>query len=328
MSDKLDAYLEEIGHFLSGRAEREEILQEIRSHILEKAAEDRGEFIDAAIERAMAAFGPARRVAERYIEDRPVIAPAYERYLVRYTSILFALHAALTAVVVAFKKDFALFPFVYIPRLGVGQALLYLPTAFLADLGLVALVLYAITRSGKTVRLPWPKFGLDLDEAKPTSLTGFWVGRVATAFGAVALLALTDFALYVLARRQTIFFVRPDWKTAPPLFTAGPGRTISAVVIAMFAVWTMEFLVKLFTRSRWVDVVSNAFSLALVGALLDQSFEGLFAVPVAERLARWLKPTLTFTLLFVALMMAVDLIKHVVIISRRKLAATSRMHGR
>ena len=37
MSTKLEAYLEEISHFLSGREEREEILSEIRSHILEKA---------------------------------------------------------------------------------------------------------------------------------------------------------------------------------------------------------------------------------------------------------------------------------------------------
>jgi hypothetical protein len=37
MSNKLEAYLEEISHFLSGREEREEILSEIRSHILEKA---------------------------------------------------------------------------------------------------------------------------------------------------------------------------------------------------------------------------------------------------------------------------------------------------
>ena len=49
MSDKLEAYLEEISHFLSGRAEREEILNEIRSHVAEKAAEGPGEFTDAEI---------------------------------------------------------------------------------------------------------------------------------------------------------------------------------------------------------------------------------------------------------------------------------------
>lgn len=35
-NNKLEAYLEEISHYLSGRAEREEILNEIRSHILKR----------------------------------------------------------------------------------------------------------------------------------------------------------------------------------------------------------------------------------------------------------------------------------------------------
>jgi hypothetical protein len=43
----------------------------------------------------------------------------------------------------------------------------YLPTAFLADLGLVALVLYFITQSGKDIKLPWPKLNVKLDEVKP-----------------------------------------------------------------------------------------------------------------------------------------------------------------
>ena len=86
MSDRLEAYLEEISHFLSGRAEREEILSEIRSHILEKAAGGAAAPDDAAIEKAIAAFGPARRIAERYVDDQPIIAPAYKRYLFRYTS--------------------------------------------------------------------------------------------------------------------------------------------------------------------------------------------------------------------------------------------------
>ncbi len=323
MPDKLETYLEEISHFLSGRAEREEILAEIRSHIMEKAAEGPGEFGDAAIERAIAAYGPARRVAERYIEDKPIIAPAYRRFLVRYTSILFALHAAMTAVAVALKRDFVLFPFVYMPRLSVFDALMYLPTAFLADLGLVALVLYFITQSGKDVRLPWPKFGVDLDEVRPTRGAKFWAGRIATAAGAVVNLAIADFLLYIFARRQTVFFVSFDWRTAKPLFAPGPGRIISIAVIAMFGVSALTFLVKLITRSRWVDIVSNAISLGLVGVLLAQPFEGLFAVPVTGRLLQWLKPTLTFTLLFIALMIAIDLIKHVVVVSRRKMAATA-----
>jgi hypothetical protein len=318
MPNKLDSYLEEISHFLSGRAEREEILSEIRSHILEKAAAEHGGTGDAAIDRAIAAYGAPRRVAERYAEDRPIIAPAYKRYLFRYTSLVFTLHSALTVLALFLKKELVLFPLLYIPRLSVFDALMYLPAAFLADLGLVTVVLYFITQSGKDVKLPWPKFGLDLDEVKPTK--SFWLSRVATAVGAVVMLAITDFALYLFAKHHTIFFVNLNWDDPRPLFTPGAGRRLSLIVIAMFAASTMALLVKLFTRSRWVDVASNAISLCLIGFLLNTPFDGLFAVKIAEDVLPKVKYAAKFTLLFVALMITIDLIKHLVVIGRRKLA--------
>jgi hypothetical protein len=323
MSDKLEAYLEEISHFLSGRAEREEILSEIRSHIMEKAAEGPGEFTDAAIEKAIAAFGPARKVAERYLdESRPIIAPAYKRYLFRYTTLLFAFHALLTVVAVVFKKDFILFPFLFMPRLGVIEALMYLPTAFLADLGIVTVVLYFITQSGKDVKLPWPKFAVDLDEVKPPTSKLSW-SRIFMGIGAVIMLAITDFALYLFARHQTIFFVNLDWTDPRPLFTPGAGRRLSLIVIAGFAVSTLTLLIKLVTRSRWVDVISSFVSLGLIGLILTQPFDNLFAVRIAENLLPKIRFAAKFTLLFIALMTTIDMIKNIVIISRRKLHAVT-----
>jgi len=319
MSDKLEAYLEEISHFLSGRAEREEILSEIRSHIMEKAAEGPGEFTDAAIEKAIAAFGPARKVAEKYLDhSRPIIDPAYKRYLFRYTTLLFAFHTLLTVVAVVFKEDFILFPFLFMPRLGVIEALMYLPTAFLADLGIVTVVLYFITQSGKDVRLPWPKLGVDLDEVKPPKKS-FWVSRIATAVGAVIMLAITDFALYLFAKHQTIIFANLDWTNPRPLFTPGAGRRISLIIIAGFAVATLNLLIKLFTSSRWVDVVDDVISLGLIGLLLTQSFDNLFAVRIAENILPKIRFAAKFMLLFIALMTTIELIKNIVFISRRKL---------
>ena len=109
MPNRLEAYLEEISHFLSGRAEREEILSEIRSHIMEKAAAELGQTSDAALEKVIAAYGPARRVAEKYLDGRSIIAPVYKRYLFRYTTLLFAFHAFLTVVAVLFKKSCLLY---------------------------------------------------------------------------------------------------------------------------------------------------------------------------------------------------------------------------
>jgi hypothetical protein len=323
MSNKLEAYLEEISHFLSGREEREEILSEIRSHILEKAAAEQGQTGDAALDKAITAYGPPRKVAEKYLDGRPIIAPAYRRYLFRYTTFLFAVHALLTVIAVVFKEDFIFFPFLFMPRLGVIEALMYLPTAFLTDLGVVTLVLYFITQSGKDVRLPWPKLAVDLDEVKPPK-KGFFVSRIGTAVGFIVMLAITDFASLLFSRHHSIFFVNLDWTDPRPLFTPGAGRRLSMIVIAMFAASTLSLFVKLFTRSRWVDVVSDIVSLGLIGLLLRQPFDGLFAVEIAGRLLPkiqyWAKFTLLITLLFIAVMVTFDLIKSLVIIGRRKLA--------
>ncbi|MGQ9801444.1 MAG: HAAS signaling domain-containing protein [Candidatus Saccharicenans sp.] len=163
MSEKLDAYLEEISHFLAGRQEREEILAEIRSHILEKAEREFGEVSAETLEKVIAAYGPARRVAEQYLGDRPIIAPAFRRFLFRYTGLLFSIHFLFIVAAVIFKESFVVFPFLYMPRLGLAEAILYLPTAFLTELGIVALVLYLITqRAVRTSNFPGPGLRLTL----------------------------------------------------------------------------------------------------------------------------------------------------------------------
>ena len=130
------------------------------------------------------------------------------------------------------------------------------------------MVLYFITQSGRR-QAPLAKFGVDLDEVKP-SIKNFWISRIGTAIGALIMLAITDFALYLFARHQTIFFVNLDWTDPRPLFTPGAGRRLSLIVIAGFALSTMTLLIKLFTRSRWVDVVNSAISLGLIGLILTQ----------------------------------------------------------
>ena len=217
---------------------------------------------------------------------------------------------------VVFKKDFVIFPLLFMPRLNIFSALMYLPTAFLADLGIVAVVLYFVTQSGKDVKLPWPKFGVDLDEVKPPKAS-VWqlVGQVV---GAVFMLAVTDFALYLFVRHSTIFFVNLNWADPRPLFTPGAGRTLSLIVIAMLAVSTIANIIKIFTRTRWADVVSNVLSLGLIGLLLGQPFDGLFAVTISEKALPAIKYSVRFTLLFVAMMITIELVKDLVRLGRRK----------
>ncbi len=320
MFEKLNAYLEEISHFLSGRAEREEILSEIRSHILEKAEREFGAANDASLDKVIAAYGPARRVAEKYLADQqPIIAPAYKRYLFRYTTFLFAIHALLTVVAVVFQKSFIMFPFIFMPRLGVIDAIMYLPTAFLTDLGVVTLVLYLITQSGKDVKLPWPKIAVDLDEVKPPMKGTVWA-RIAMLAGTIAMLGVTDFALYLYVKYHTIFFVNLNFTDPRPLLTPEVGQRISLIVIAMFASSTLAMFAKIFFTTRWIDVASSAVGLVLIGLLLRQPFDNPFAVHVPDALLPKIKFGLTFLLLFIALMITIDLVKNLILIGRKRLA--------
>ncbi len=310
MPEKLEAYLEEIGHFLSDREEREEILSEIRSHLLEKAEEEYGAATDDALDKVIAAHGPARRVAGRYVDGRPIIAPVYRRFLFRYTALLFGVHALFTLAAAIFHESFIMFPFLFVPRMGPFEALLYLPTAFVFDLGVVTLVLYFITRSGKEIRLPWPKLSVDLDEVKAPPR------RVLLMIGAAFLSAIAGFVIYVFVTCRTIFLLSLNFSEPRPLLTPEAGYRISLIVVAMFVAGAAAAIIRVFTGSRWVDLVSNAFSLAMIGLLLRQPFENPFVVASLVRLTPTIRTAAKLSLLFIALMTAIEIVKDMVVIGR------------
>lgn len=321
MHKNLEAYLEEIGHFLSDPVEREEILNEVRSHIMEKAEQDGEPATEAALDKAIAAYGKPRRVADKYVEDRPIIAPALQRYLFRYTALLFAVHFIFVLFAVIFKKSFIVFPFLFVPRMGVIGAVFYLPMAFLADFGVVALVLYFISRSSREIRLPWPKFALDLDEVKATEVKTA-AAKIWTMAGAGIMLALTGLAVKLFLQFQTIFFISSNFKKFRPLLLPEPGRRISLIVIAMMALGTIGLFIKLFTLSHrlacWVDAISDGVSLVLIGMLLRLQYARLFVADVPVRFLTWIHLTLAITLFCAALIIAVDLVANVVRLARKR----------
>jgi hypothetical protein len=314
MFEKLEAYLEEISHFLTSREERGEILSEIRSHILEKAEQEYGQASEASLAKVIAAYGPARRVAEKYLDGRQIIAPAYNRYLFRYTALLFAFHFVLTVVAVVFKKSFLMFPILYVPSMGPFEALFYLPTAFLFDLGAVTLILYLVTQSKKDVKLPWPKFSVDIDEVKTSGKT---IGRI---IGLVALTALTSVAIYFYIRYRTIFFVNFNLPQRRPIFTPEAGQWFTLILIGLWAIGAISLAIKLVASSPWIDLVEKALSIVLIGLAFRQPFETAFAVPLSETLVRTIKLGLTITLLVICIFFAIDFIKALIRIGRKELA--------
>jgi hypothetical protein len=314
MFKRLEIYLEEISHFLSGREEREEILSEIRSHIQERTEQEFGEVTESSLDKVIAAYGPARKVAEKYLDGHEIIAPAYRRFLFRYTALLFAIHCVLSVITVFSKESFIVFPVLYVPALNPFEILFYLPTAFLFDLGVVTLILYLITQSKKEVRLPWPKVSIDLDEVKKPGAT---VGRV---FGLVAMSIITGLAVSVTIRYGALFFVDFGSATRRPIFSPEAGHWYSLLLIGLFALSTIGLAVKLVKNSPWADAVQHALSLVLVGLAFRYPFDSAIALSLPGNLLKTIKYGVTVSLLVLSVFITIDLIKAVVRIGRRRLA--------
>lgn len=321
MSDKLENYLEEIGRYLTDASSREEILTEIRSHILEKAEEAGARGDAAALEKIIADYGPARRVAERYLEGQDIIAPSYRRHLFRYTALLFAAHFLLALLGVAFHDSFTVFPVLYVPAMGLFDLVMYLPMAFLADLGFVALILYFVTRSKKDVKLPWPRFGVDLDEVADKAKPAFRSGLAGRIFGFMAMLALTAAAAVIFSRHETIFFVSIHGTDFRPLLVPEVGRSLSLLLIGAWGFGTLVAFVRIFFLSPWIAVASNVVSLAVVALFLRVPLREALVRPVDAHVRAIVADSLLVVFLFIALMATIDLVKNLVILGKRKLAA-------
>ena len=322
MFKNLENYLEEISHFLSGPNEREEILAEIRSHILEKAEQEAVPVTEEEMAKIIAAYGKPRQVAEKYLDGRPLIAPSFTRHLFRYATLLFAVHVIFIIFAVIFKKEFIVFPFLFIPRMGIIESVMYLPVAFLADFGIVALVLYFITRSGKDIKLPWPKFSLDLNEAKGTAVKSLAARITNVLVGGVLLVVV--WALFRLFQAYgAIFLVRSGSGKFQPLLQPGPGRWLSLILIALLVSGALERFVKALTHSWhwrcWITAIADGFALLLIATALSVHHAGMFTTHVPAKLHNWLYKSLTWTLLITALIIAIDLVSNLVRLGRKRL---------
>jgi hypothetical protein len=312
MSSKLESYLEEIGHYLAGREEREEILSEIRGHILEKAELEHGAVSEVSLDKVISEYGSPRRVAEKYLEGDQIIAPAYKRYLVRYTSLLFAFHTLLVIGGFLGKKSVSFFP-IFVPRMTFFEALAYLPMAFVFDLGVVGIVLYLITRSRRDVRLPWPKLAVEPEKGKKGPAPAWRI------IGFLAALAVTVAALVIYLKYDTLFFYSLNFGPETSIFAPEVARFYSLCLLVLLAVNAAVQFSKILIRSPWPDILKDGVSLAVVGLLFTNRFELPFAFKASANLERWFSINFTIVLIIIAVIVAVDLLKNLVAAGRRKI---------
>ena len=251
MYKNLESYLQEIGRYLAVKRGGDEIIAEIRSHILEKAERETGEVTAGSVDRIIASYGRPQDVAAKYVEGSEIIAPVYRRHLFRYTWILFSVHAALALLATWFRVSIMMFPFFFIPRMPGWMILVYLPMAWLADFGLVAFTLYIVTQKSRSLSLPWLRIfrARRLEAPKPSGLV--W---------RVLLLAA---ALFLLVRYHTIFFYSMNLGPLQSLMDPTSSIIFSSMFIAAFLCNVAAYAVRFVVNSAWVLLAKNVVVLLI-----------------------------------------------------------------
>jgi len=268
MHENLEKYLVEISHYLSVRQGADEIIAEIRSHILEKAERESSGAAPAAIDRAIAAYGSPRDVAAKYLDGEEIISPTLKKHLFRYTTILFAIHFALTALAVFFRVSIVAIPFFFIPQMSVGWAIPYLLMALMYDFGVVALILYLVTQRKEGLRLPW--FGVRL---APRGESGLKKPKAAVL---VMLLAILGALLFIFIKYHTIFFYSINGSRPQPLFEPAASAYFSILFLAALACDIIGYWVRFLFNSAWVTLAQNTVVLLILWIAWNSPIEPEF----------------------------------------------------
>ncbi len=259
MFESLEAYLQEINQYLAVKQGGDEILAEIRSHILEKAERESGAATKESVQSVIDSYGRPRDVAEKYIEGSEIITPAFRKHLFRYTWVLFAVHAGLTVTALALHMSIIMFPFFFIPRMPALAALVYLPMAWLADFGLVAFVLYIVTQKDRSLSLPWLRIFRARREARQPKAPRPSVFAV--------LLVILAVVVAVFLRYHTVFFYSVNLHAPEPLMNQAASIFLSLMVLGALLCEVTAYGVRFIVNSVWVTLVKNTLILLILWAV-------------------------------------------------------------
>jgi hypothetical protein len=256
MHENLEKYLKEISHYLAVKQGAEEILAEIRSHILEKAERESGGVTAESLDKTIAAYGRPRDVAAQYMDGDEIISPTFRKHLFRYTAMLFAIHFVLTVLAVSFRTSIVAIPFFFIPKMSAFWAILYLFMALVYDFGVVALILYLVTQRKGDVRLPW--FGVRL---APRGESGLKKPRLAVL---AMLVAFFGALLYLFLRYHTLFFYSVNFSRPESLLNPAASVFFSILFLAAFACDIVGYWIRFLFNTAWVTLVQHAIVLLIL----------------------------------------------------------------
>ena len=262
MAKRLEDYLQEIDHYLAVKSNREDILSEIRSHILERAETEWGAVDEEAIAKVIPQYGSPRQVAEKYLEGDHIISPALKKYLVMYTGVLFCIHALMIIICWIFGWSISFSPLVHIPNIRANQLLISLIMAFFTDLGIVGLIMYSITQEKKDTPLPWPRI-----PKKWLNIPGVMPAKPAI-FALILLGFLAAMALFL--KSGTLLFMSLDFPNFKPLLEPLPSLFYSLLILIWIAGDVLFYGLRFITKSTWQIPIQDLFHLVLLWILYNQ----------------------------------------------------------
>jgi hypothetical protein len=256
MYETLEKYLQDISHYLAVKQGADEILAEIKSHILEKAEREGGAVTEETLQKTIAAYGKPQEVAAKYVEGHEIISPTFKKHLFRYTWMLFAVHFILTVVAVYSQASIIAIPFFFIPKMSAFWGVIYLPMALIYDFGLVALILYLVTQRKRDVRLPW--FGIPI---VPRGASGLKRPKAAVLAMLIALFVLF---LGVVLKYHTLFFYSVNLSKPESLLNPAASIFFSIMFLAAFACSIIAYWVRFIFNSAWVPLVESVVILLIL----------------------------------------------------------------
>ncbi len=295
-------------HYLVTDESKDDILAEIRAHIVEKLEQENDGENEEEIKRVLEEFGDPQDVAASYSENKHIIAPHFRNHLFMYTGIVFAIHIGLYLLSMIVGRGLWVLPLGEVTVESIFQLASMIPRAFVFDFGLVAVILYFITQSGAKVKLGWPE-GILKKEKKHSSLTRLFGIAVQVAIVAAGVLILQSEVLSTWVERIT------EWGTESAsvnVVVSEPAMYYGLLIITgLFAINVAAELIKLLEKSGIIDIVSGFTGLIFMWFVATRLVaDAVF--DVSEELNAAISIGFRAFLSIVAVVIIIDLIIHII----------------
>lgn len=305
----LENYLDEVKTYLvmDNPKKREDLLMEIKSHIIEKSESKYGKSDEEAVKKVIEEYGTPREIGSRYSEEKTIIAPHYKNYLFMYTGIAFAIHLGL--------RLFGLIASTLgNEQVSAWEGLLELvsliPTTFIFDFGLVALILYFVTKYNNKAELA--SFSGLVKKRKDEKLSGKIFELIISIAGAIA--------FYYFMRFGPVYISESGAELSEAAFNALEIIKFAFLIgFGLMVINSVSAAIKLVNNSELVEIIFDVVGIIYLYLLLTPAYIGGFASFAGVRLEEINLVAFKGFAVVVSIILVISLVFHVIRYWARKI---------